>query len=229
MPGRDLRIWPILYKKTIHLKRRLFKKKLLWPLAARKDEKIKNESLGIVASISSATIANHLAHKTSSFGTESPEAHKYAAKNALELFRRAKIGFAHHDKKRGKFDYARIITPFYFMNDVYVATTTLRIDNGKNKIYTIEAIETTTGDLPRTSWLSATSQHSTHEVKSPMSLVDKVAYYVGVLKYTQPNFINLFEDFSIERAAELIHQEIESFRIEHNLTSTPNPTVTASR
>ena len=142
-------------------------------------EEVENAVLGVTAKIGSNTNAKHLVHKDSSFGDEDPEAHKYAVKNTLELFKKAKTAVVHHDKKGTKNDYIRAFAPFYFRDGIYLATITLRRDKDSDKFYSIEAVETErdaapgvhndaskmdSGDSPRS------SRRTAQEAQSPESL-----------------------------------------------------------
>ena len=141
-------------------------------------EEVENAVLGVTAKIGSNTNAKHLVHKDSSFGDEDPEAHKYAVKNTLELFKKAKTAIVHHDKKGTKNDYIRAFAPFYFRDGIYLATITLRRDKDSDKYYSIEAVETErdaapgvsndaskmdSGDSPRS------SRRTAQEAQSPES------------------------------------------------------------
>ena len=142
-------------------------------------EQVENTHLGITATIGSNTNADHLVQKMSFFKDEDPEAHKYAVKNTLELFKKAKTAVVHHDKKGTKNDYIRAFTPFYFRDGIYLATITLRRDKDSDKFYSIEAVETErdaapgvhndaskmdSGDSPRS------SRRTAQEAQSPESL-----------------------------------------------------------
>ena len=146
-------------------------------------KEVTNETLGITAKIGSNANANHIVSKMSAFGDEDSEAHKYAAKNILSLFEKAAIGIVHHDKKGTPNDYIRAFAPFHFAGRVELATITLRRDKGGNRLYTVEAVETGTGSSPRSSW------RTTQGAQLPVSLDDRIAYYVGDVNRTQPAFI----------------------------------------
>lgn len=146
-------------------------------------KEVTNKTLGITAKIGSNANANHIVSKMSAFGDEDSEAHKYAAKNILSLFEKAAIGIVHHDKKGTPNDYIRAFAPFHFAGRVELATITLRRDKGGNRLYTVEAVETGTGSSPRSSW------RTTQGAQLPVSLDDRIAYYVGDVNRTQPAFI----------------------------------------
>lgn len=146
-------------------------------------KEVTNETLGVTAKIGSNANANHIVSKMSAFGDEDSEAHKYAAKNILSLFEKAAIGIVHHDKKGTPNDYIRAFAPFHFAGRVELATITLRRDKGGNRLYTVEAVETGTGSSPRSSW------RTTQGAQLPVSLDDRIAYYVGDVNRTQPAFI----------------------------------------
>ena len=147
------------------------------------NREVDNSVLGIKAKIGSNTNANHLTQKMSYFGDEDAEAHKYAAKNVLALFAKARLGIVHHDKKGGPKDYIRAFAPFYFGGRINLATITLRRDVDGDKLYTVEAVETNAEDSPRS------SRQAAQEAQSPVSLAQRISYYVGEVKETDPKFI----------------------------------------
>ena len=185
-------------------------------------EQVENTNLGITATIGSNTNADHLVQKMSFFKDEDPEAHKYAVKNTLELFKKAKTAVVHHDKKGRKNDYVRAFAPFYFRDGIYLATITLRRDKDSDKFYAIEAVETErdaasgvsrgndaskmdSGDSPRS------SRRTAQEAQSPVSLEDKISYYVGDVNATDPKFLNSDEEFSLQKLAKRIRADISAF------------------
>ena len=194
-------------------------------LKLRVKEEVENTILGISATIGSKRNANELAQHTAS--GEDNEVHKFAAKNALELFRKAGIGIIHHDKKGTKNDYIRAFAPFYFKDEVYLATITLcRVEN-VDKFYAIESILTKkdavsgvsrgktapfqnaasqeSGDSPRS------SRRTAQEAQSPVSLEEKISYYVGDVNATDPKFLNSDEEFSLQKLAKRIRADISEF------------------
>ena len=215
-------------------------------LKLRVKEEVENTVLGISATIGSNGNANELARHAAS--GEDLESHKFAAKNALMLFKKSKTGMVHHDKKGTNKDYIRAFAPFYFKGEVYLATITLRRDKDSDKFYSIESVLTKkdavsgvprgktapfqdtasgdaasgvsrvntaplqnaasqeSGDSPRS------SRRTAQEAQSPVSLEDKVSYYVGDVNATEPKFLNSDEEFSLEKLLKRIRADIVAFR-----------------
>ena len=142
-------------------------------IAARIGEEVQNVALGITARIGSKANASHLMHKMSSFGDEDAEAHKYAAKNVLALFAKARLAISQHDKKGTLNDYIRAFVPFTFADRTMLATVTLRRDRAGDRLYAVESVETETGSSPRS------SRRTAQGAQLPVSLEDRIAYYVG--------------------------------------------------
>ena len=195
-------------------------------LKLRVKEEVENTILGISATIGSKGNANELARHTAS--GEDLESHKFAAKNALMLFKKSKTGMVHHDKKGTGKDYIRVFAPFYFNGEIYLATITLRRDKDSDKIYSIESVLTKkdavsgvprgktapfqnaasqeSGDSPRS------SRRTAQEAQSPVSLEDKISYYLGNVNETEPKFVNSGEKFSQEELIRRIRADISALR-----------------
>lgn len=166
-----------------------------------------NTSLGIDASIVSKRNANELA-KHMAIG-ESEEAHKFAAKNVGILFSRGKVGIRHFDKKAIRDDapkpvMLRVFSPFWFAGQRMVATITLRAESDGNKLYAIEALEINQ---------DACSERTPRGETAPLqnlasSLMNSIAYYVGDVNRTKPEFIGSEEAFTIEGAARKIAESL---------------------
>lgn len=173
-------------------------------IAARVGEEVANAKLGITAKIGSKANASHLMHKTSHFGDEDAEAHKYAAKNVLALFAKARLAISHHDKKGTPNDYIRAFVPFAFADRTMLATITLRRDRAGDRLYSVESVETKTGSSPRS------SRRTAQGAQLPVSIEDRIAYYVGDVNRTQPKFIggNSNEEFSTEALVGKVNAEI---------------------
>lgn len=174
-------------------------------LRAMKDSVFVNRVLGLSASIASMRNANELA-KHMAVG-EAEEAHKFAAKNVGVLFAKGGVGIRHFDKKAVRDDapkpvVLRVFSAFLFAGRAMVATITLRAERDGNKLYAIEAVE-----INEDTDSERTPRGETAPFRNLVSqLADRIAYYVGDVKRTQPSFVGGDDDpcagpFSAEAAA----------------------------
>lgn len=168
-----------------------------------------NKTLGISASIGSKRNANELAKHMAA--GESPEAHKFAAKNIGALFERGVVGFTHLDKKatpnqRWITRFVRVVSSFYFAGERFVATLTLKAESAGGRLYAVEAVEINQDVKFRSTPRGAISKdlNSAPILNLTSQLAERIAYYVGDVNRTHPAFLGCSELFSIERAADLI-------------------------
>ena len=168
-------------------------------LRARISEVYVNQNLGISASIGSNRNANELA-KHLAFG-EGEEAHKFAAKNVGMLFRNGQTGIRHFDKKAIRDDspkpvILRVFSRFVFGGVPCLATITLREEMAGNKLYAVQAV-----DITKDADSERTPRGETAPLQNLTSfLAGRIAYYVGDVNRTQPEFIGLSEAFTIQAA-----------------------------
>ncbi len=182
-----------------------------WRLRSIVGKKATNEATGITASIASMSNANELA-RHGSIG-ENEEAHKFAAKNVLELFRRATIAVEHEDKYGHENKTRRFFTPFYFMDGVKLAVITVKGFGESNNLYAIESL-----DIIKDASDGRTSQHITPKDGSSAPLPsmasfikDKIAYYVGDVNSTKPRFLTKGGEFSVDKLYEQIKDDVDAF------------------
>jgi len=174
-------------------------------LRARISETYVNHALAVSASIGSNRNANELAKHMSP--GENEEVHKFAAKNVGILFVRGMVGIRHYDKKAVRDDapkpvMLRVFVPFLFADERMIATITLRQEKDGNKLYAIEALE-----INKSTDSERTPRGETAPLQNQMlSLASKIAYYVGDVNRTRPEFMNRSEVFSVERAAALLEE-----------------------
>lgn len=169
-----------------------------------------NKTLGIVATIGSKRNANELAKHMAA--GESPEAHKFAAKNIGALFERGVVGFTHLDKKatpgqRWITRFVRVVSFFDFDGERFVATLTLKAEREGGRLYAVEAVEINQDAKLRSTPRGAMSKdlNSAPILNLTSQLTNRIAYYVGDVNRTHPAFLGRSEPFSIERAVDLIH------------------------
>lgn len=176
-------------------------------LRAQKDQVFVNGFLGLSASIASMRNANELAkHMTAG---EAEEAHKFAAKNVGALFARGRVGIRHFDKKavpsaRWIVTYVRVFSWFDFSGRSLLATITLKENQEKSNLYSVEALEinedTDSERTPRGAMPNGLNPAPFQNLVS--QLRERISYYVGDVKRTRPSFVGSGEEpFSVEAAA----------------------------
>ena len=193
-----------------------------------------NKALGIVASIGSMRNANELAKHMAA--GESPEVHKFAAKNVGVLFSSGVVGISHEDKKaapgqRWVTRFSRIFTPFVFSGTRYLATVTLKNVDAGGRIYAVESVEINQDAKPRSTPRRAISEdlNSAPILDLASQLKGRIAYYVGDVNRTHPVFIGRSEPFSVDRTIELLNEHALNQK-DCPVHSTPTPTTyTSSR
>lgn len=177
-------------------------------LRTQKDQVFVNDFLGLSASIASIRNANELA-KHMAVG-EAEEAHKFAAKNVGTLFARGRVGIRHFDKKalpgaRWIVTYMRVFSWFAFSWKKMLATITLKENQEKSNFYSVEALEinedTDSERTPRGAMPNGLNPAPFQNLVS--QLANRIAYYVGDVKRTQPAFVGVANGvaFSVEAAA----------------------------
>ena len=178
-------------------------------LRARISEVYVNQTLGISASIGSNRNANELA-KHLAFG-EGEEAHKFAAKNVGMLFRNGQTGIRHFDKKAIRDDspkpvILRVFSRFVFGGVPCLATITLREETAGNKLYAVQAV-----DITKDVDSERTPRGETAPLQNLTSfLVGRIAYYVGDVNRTRPEFVGSSAVFTIQAAVTLLLKMLKS-------------------
>ena len=193
-------------------------------LRAIKDSVFECRRLGLRASVGSMRNANELAKHLAKGELE--EVHKFAAKNLGVLFSRAGVGIRHLDKKadpkaRWVVTYVRVFAWFVFDGDRKLATITLKQNQGKHNFYSVEALEINEdAESERTPRGAISEDLNSAPLQNLASqLANKITYYVGDVKRTQPSFIVSEEPFSVERAAsEILMMGGASIMTQTNLT-----------
>ena len=193
-------------------------------LRAIKDSVFECRRLGLRASVGSMRNANELAKHLAKGELE--EVHKFAAKNLGVLFSRAGVGIRHLDKKadpkaRWVVTYVRVFAWFVFDGDRKLATITLKQNHGQHNFYSVEALEINKdAESERTPRGAISEDLNSAPLQNLASqLEDKITYYVGDVKRTQPSFIASEEPFSVERAAsEILMMGGASVMTQTNLT-----------
>ena len=193
-------------------------------LRAIKDSVFECRRLGLRASVGSMRNANELAKHLAKGELE--EVHKFAAKNLGVLFSRAGVGIRHLDKKadpkaRWVVTYVRVFAWFVFDGDRKLATITLKQNQGKHNFYSVEALEINKdAESERTPRGAISEDLNSAPLQNLASqLENKITYYVGDVKRTQPSFIASEEPFSVERAAsEILMMGGASAKTQTNLT-----------
>ena len=193
-------------------------------LRAIKDSVFECRRLGLRASVGSMRNANELAKHLAK--GEHEEVHKFAAKNLGVLFSRAGVGIRHLDKKanpKGRWvvAYVRVFAWFVFDGDRKLATITLKQNQGKHNFYSVEALEINEdAESERTPRGAISEDLNSAPLQNLASqLANKITYYVGDVKRTQPSFIVSEEPFSVERAAsEILMMGGASIMTQTNLT-----------
>ena len=193
-------------------------------LRAIKDSVFECRRLGLRASVGSMRNANELAKHLAKGELE--EVHKFAAKNLGVLFSRAGVGIRHLDKKadpkaRWVVTYVRVFAWFVFDGDRKLATITLKQNQGKHNFYSVEALEINEdAESERTPRGAISEDLNSAPLQNLASqLANKITYYVGDVKRTQPSFIASEEPFSVERAAsEILMMGGASIMTQTNLT-----------
>ena len=175
-------------------------------LRAIKDSVFECRRLGLRASVGSMRNANELAKHLAK--GEHEEVHKFAAKNLGVLFSRAGVGIRHLDKKanpkvRWVVTYVRVFAWFVFDGERKLATITLKQNQEIHNFYSVEALEINEdADSERTPRGAISKDLNSAPLQSLAShLENKITYYVGDVKRTQPSFVASKEPFSVERAA----------------------------
>ena len=185
-------------------------------LKLRISDRFDNLALGISASIGSKRNANELA-KHLAYG-EGEEVHKFAAKNVGVLFARGVVGIRHFDKKavtgqRWVTVYLRVFSAFIFAGQKYLATITLKEMSGESgRIYAVEALEI---NQDADSEVHLAEQYPKGLNSAPIQnlasqLERRIAYYVGDVNRTRPEFVNLDEPFAIDRCAVLVLEMLQT-------------------
>lgn len=193
-------------------------------LRAIKDSVFECRHLRLRASVGSMRNANELAKHLAKGELE--EVHKFAAKNLGVLFSRAGVGIRHLDKKadpkaRWVVTYVRVFAWFVFDGDRKLATITLKQNQGKHNFYSVEALEINEdAESERTPRGAISEDLNSAPLQNLASqLANKITYYVGDVKRTQPSFIVSEEPFSVERAAsEILMMGGASIMTQTNLT-----------
>ena len=181
-------------------------------LRQRISETFENRTLGISASIGSKRNANELAKHLAA--GESPEAHKFAAKNIGALFERGVVGFSHLDKKalptqRWITRFVRVVSSFDFAGERFLATLTLKAESSDGRLYAVEAVEIKQDVKLRSTPRGAMSKdlNSAPILNLTSQLRKRIAYYVGDVNRTHPAFLGRSEPFSIARVADMISEK----------------------
>ena len=163
-------------------------------LRAIKDSVFECRRLGLRASVGSMRNANELAKHLAKGELE--EVHKFAAKNLGVLFSRAGVGIRHLDKKadpkaRWVVTYVRVFAWFVFDGDRKLATITLKQNHGQHNFYSVEALEINKdAESERTPRGAISEDLNSAPLQNLASqLANKITYYVGDVKRTQPSFI----------------------------------------
>ena len=194
-------------------------------LKQRVADRFDNPVLGISASIGSKRNASELAKHLAS--GEEEEAHKFAAKNVGVLFARGRLGVVHFDKKavdetREKPKIFRVFSPFAFAGEPHVATITIKPADVGFGLYAIEALDIMRGERLEVHLAAEPRQFKT----SRLLLADRIAYYVGDVNRTHPNFIGRTEPFTVNRTVELLENFLSSATNHQPLTTNHQPLTT---
>lgn len=175
-------------------------------LCARIAEVYVNEALGLTATIGSKRNANELSQHMAP--GEDEEAHKFAAKNIGALFARGIIGIKHLDKKakpgqRWVTTFIRVFAKFEFAGKSMISTITLKGTDDPRSIYSVEALEINQDACSERKPRGAISEdlNSAPLQNLASSLMNSIAYYVGDVNRTKPEFIGSEDVFTIEGAA----------------------------
>lgn len=195
-------------------------------LKRRIAERFDNVALGISATIGSNRNASELAKHLASGEEEEP--HKFAAKNIGVLFARGRIAFSHGDKKavagqRWVTRFIRVFTSFQFAGRRYLATLTLKDVDPDRKLYAVEAVEINQDAKSRSTPRGAMSEdlNSAPFQDLTSQLREMVAYYVGDVNRTRPQFVGSPEPFSVERTAVLLETMMRDSGLGHPASSIP--------
>ena len=178
-------------------------------LKLRISDRFDNLALGISASIGSKRNASELAKHLAA--GEEEEVHKFAAKNIGVLFARGKIAISHFDKKavdetREKPKVLRVFSAFVFAGKPLVATITIKLADDGLRLYAIEAL-----DIMRDEGLEVHLAAEPRQFKTTRLLLEqRIAYYVGDVNRTRPEFVNLDEPFAIDRCAVLVLEMLQT-------------------